>query len=344
MARASIRLVAALAAGVCAWAAGDVARDARGDGAPFWERARRPTPKETLRAEGLGHLSAARLIRNGFAYDPRDVNQMGVDELEAIKTRVDGHAIAALAAFEEALLLSPDDPDLHYGAVMSAQYLDEKRRDERFEKVVTHVEALLRQHPMHSQAYMLGDAYVHALAKLGQRRSGRAALALFERAAIAYEIHLARTDDARMFGVRADSPYSNAAEIYMAAGRLDEAVALYRRSVELGPLEALNHYGLALALDRAGEGDSALAEMREAIRLDTKGQLAAADEGDDATVYFVPKGDKLAYQALALEAQGRTADAARMWTAFLKVTRDAQPAYRTRAEQHVARLGRQGKP
>ncbi|MBI4953051.1 MAG: M48 family metalloprotease [Myxococcales bacterium] len=76
------------------------------------------------------------------------------------------------------------------------------------------------------------------------------------------------------------------------AGRHAEAAAEYRRGVELDPGDAIAHYDLALALDRLGDAEGALAAARTAVRLEpdrrrcrllarlahTAGALEEADE------------------------------------------------------------------
>jgi superkiller protein 3 len=55
---------------------------------------------------------------------------------------------------------------------------------------------------------------------------------------------------------------------HFAAGRVEEAVAGYRRAVELDPKLAIAWNGLAMALERAGDLDAAIAAARRLIELE----------------------------------------------------------------------------
>ena len=55
---------------------------------------------------------------------------------------------------------------------------------------------------------------------------------------------------------------------HFAAGRIDEAVAGYRRALELDPKLAIAWNGLAMTLERAGDLDGAIAAARRLIELE----------------------------------------------------------------------------
>jgi len=55
---------------------------------------------------------------------------------------------------------------------------------------------------------------------------------------------------------------------HFAAGRIDEAVAGYRRALELDPELAIAWNGLAMTLERAGDLDGAIAAARRLIELE----------------------------------------------------------------------------
>lgn len=107
---------------------------------------------------------------------------------------------------------------------------------------------------------------------------------------------------------------SNAAELYMATGRLDEAITKYKRALELRD-EALYGYGLALALERDGQG----AKAREVMFHYAYGDRMRSLHQNG--VFFVPAGDIHAYKALGYESLGDYQRAARHYEAFLR----AQP-------------------
>jgi tetratricopeptide (TPR) repeat protein len=137
--------------------------------------------------------------------------------------------------------------------------------------------------------------------------------------------------------------HTNAAETLMAVGHLSEAIARYRLADELLPRSAplerkLALVGLAVALDRDGQGGAAEEAMGRVLDLDP---LAAALH-DDA-VFFEPVGDLHYYVALAHET------AYRRWSAPLDRDRAlaawrrylaAQPTsrYAARARARLERL------
>ena len=319
-------LVFALMLGSSGLAAGPAHAERSG---AFWGRARGLEVWEAMRDQGMAMLALARDTRARLGPDENGEVRRGPMYVQGEK---------ALELFEEALKLHGDDPDLHYAAYWAAQGYMSDRSKRRHEAVIAHIDALQRLRPIHADGLSLAANYVEALGRLAWLSHGAEARKLFAQCADAYAPLLARLQEYLGGAVDGDTTYSNAAEVMMAAGRLDEALVYYRRSVATGPTRALNQYGLAMALDRAGEGESALRTMREAIRLDTAHILATGDL-DDSGVYFVPRGDKLAYEALAAEAEGRRGDAARAWRRFLEEALDAQPAYKVRARQHLKALG-----
>ena len=62
--------------------------------------------------------------------------------------------------------------------------------------------------------------------------------------------------------------YDAVANLYLEAGRWDDASAHLRRSLELNPQSASTHYNLGYAMARRGQANEAVAEFREALRLD----------------------------------------------------------------------------
>jgi superkiller protein 3 len=62
-------------------------------------------------------------------------------------------------------------------------------------------------------------------------------------------------------------------------GRLDEAIAAYRRSIELRPDHCNGYIGLGLALDAQGKLDEAIAANRKAIELEPDNAVAHCNLG-----------------------------------------------------------------
>ena len=85
------------------------------------------------------------------------------------------------------------------------------------------------------------------------------------------------------------------------AGRPDEALAELRKALALDPGYAPAHYQLGLVLSRRGDAQGAILEWRSALQLDPKDAEAHARLGD------------------ALDAQGRTAEALAHWREALEL-------------------------
>ena len=61
---------------------------------------------------------------------------------------------------------------------------------------------------------------------------------------------------------------------HMAAGRLDEAVDAFRRSVDVDATFAMGYLGLGQAYDRQGKVDDAIVAVRKALELTPEDPLA----------------------------------------------------------------------
>jgi tetratricopeptide (TPR) repeat protein len=64
------------------------------------------------------------------------------------------------------------------------------------------------------------------------------------------------------------------AQLYLDEGKFDEAIAEFRRSLQLNAESAATHYNLGFALSARGRRDEAIAELYEALRLDPDYALA----------------------------------------------------------------------
>ncbi len=126
--------------------------------------------------------------------------------------------------------------------------------------------------------------------------------------------------------------HSNLALIYCGDGRLDDAIALYHRSLEFAPTPKCSadiHYNLANALGALGQNEEAIAEYRKAIKLnpdfaEAHGNLgtALANSGrlDEAVAQFLKalklKPDNAGINdnlGMAYYQQGKTAAAVVHW-------------------------------
>lgn len=248
-------------------------------------------------------------------------------------------ALRAIRLYEKALKLGAD-PELHYRAFVAAQtYLDDASA-EKWELVIRHVDGLRAAEPLDPRDLDLTLAVAHALAKLGAR--GRPGWeALFQRCIAEYERFFARIDEVDVANESLlHLNHTNVAEIYMALGRLPEAIEHYRRATEYpygGSANrfgaALVWYGLAVAYDRDGQWASARDAMLRALEIDPDMRALTADG-----VYFVPEGDVHYYFALGYQVAGQAGRAADRYRAFLREARTVRPEYREQARRRLAEV------
>jgi tetratricopeptide (TPR) repeat protein len=152
----------------------------------------------------------------------------------------------------------------------------------------------------------------------------------------------------------------NSAELLMALGRLDEAIALYREALAIEERAvdrrahlvglASGYLGLGVALDRSGRDAASREAIGRALALDPGlGVLRLAEQGSGEQ-FLVPPEDASYYLALARVAQGRTADALTAFQSYLEATAkrragDSVPLqYLERARGHVAALTKRAAP
>jgi predicted Zn-dependent protease len=62
--------------------------------------------------------------------------------------------------------------------------------------------------------------------------------------------------------------------VYLYAGRVEDAARAQRAAIEREPRLAQAHYGLGLALQKAGDGQGASRELAEYVRLEPRSYLA----------------------------------------------------------------------
>jgi tetratricopeptide (TPR) repeat protein len=246
-------------------------------------------------------------------------------------------ARAALAAYERALALGPEDADVHYRALTAAKLVVDvggvcHACTDWYESVIRHVEALRRLDP--NDPRDLGYAWDMsvALSKLGGMGGPRAD-EHFERAVAEYERWRRLVDETEpYYASELSTSHSNEAELIMALGRLDEAIAEYQIAVNLNPIEPLGYFGLAVAFDRDGQWDKAMAAMREGLS-----RLPGINRLESNEVFFVPEGDVYYYWALAHQVQG--ADPALVIAEYERfLSRARGTKYAQRAREHIAEL------
>ena len=134
---------------------------------------------------------------------------------------------------------------------------------------------------------------------------------------------------------RASMLLTNSAEMLMALGRLDEAIARYQRAVEhtarSHSLSSLPWWGLAVALDRDRQEERARAAVAQALVRDPEmGDLA------DRHVFFVPAGEKEYYLGLGYLQRDKLEAADAAFREYL--ASKPRAAYAARAQAHVDAL------
>jgi tetratricopeptide (TPR) repeat protein len=299
----------------------------------FWHRS--DTRKRDLLTQvGDRHLNDARQTDAALRSTPAPPPSLVRDYLAE-------QARAALGAYEGALQVGPETAELHYRAFLAATYLVTAHEGvarvdrEGYAAVVRHVEGVRRLSPLDTReddlAFQAGLAY----SKLGGL-GGPDADAAFGNGIREYE-RFRSFYGRRLSGELLASTYSNEAELLMAVGRLDDAIAYYRTSIELNPLEPLGYFGLAVALDRNGEASKAAEAMRDADR-----HGKGVDRLKSPTVFFVPSGDIDYYYGLYHEVRGDPVTATIEYNRFLERCKDTKYAERARA--HLAELGGRAAP
>jgi tetratricopeptide (TPR) repeat protein len=155
-------------------------------------------------------------------------------------------------------------------------------------------------------------------------------------------------------GAEAPAVYSNLGEVLMADGRLREAEAAYREAIAVAATVpgagsfrlddprartqdlVLGYVGLAVALDRDGQGRAAHETMRRALAFDPTMAVLAIALLPDADLFFVPRGEVHYYLGLARAIAGRRDEAADAFREFLAEATHSRWAAQARA--HLAEL------
>ena len=326
------RLVALLVLLACGQAAAD----------SFW----RPPPtasraRRMAAAQGDLHLTTARL----------QTTARGQQTIVRPDALIFAEARKAISAYERALLApGPDDAELHYRAMIAAEYIDVRGaancigcRD-GYEAVVRHAEGFRKADPRDPRLENVVFRACVARSKLGGL-GGRDADEQLRRAIAEYALYRTLIDEGQAYyGLLMAQAASNEAELHMGLGDLDEAIRLYQLSADLNPAEALAYYGLAVAYDRDGQWTKAIAAMETALRLDRD-----LDRLSDALVFFVPDGDVFYYRALGYHTlYVRTREprfqslAAELYDKFL--ARERTGRYHERAREHRRELEKGPRP
>lgn len=281
----------------------------------------------------------------------------------------------ALLRFERARRSLPDDVELAYYTASALTLYEHRMPDGSVERRVD--EALDAWHRVRQlDPSFFPDRVASSLASLHMQRHE------FAEARAEYEAALGATVPetvdllgrfylpaqvelrlAQLFtSLDAASVHGNLAEAAMLTGDVPAAIEHYRAAIaqSQAPLtRALAEWGLAVALDRAGEHGEAVAVARRAIRDDPVSgdprYQAVVDEHRELAVlhieFFEPRWEIHAYEALGHEALARPDDgpgnaeelrlALRSWRLFL-ADGGVASRYAPIARQHIAELEREG--
>ncbi|MCG8418500.1 MAG: tetratricopeptide repeat protein [Proteobacteria bacterium] len=277
---------------------------------------------------------------------PGSQRQSKASEYRSYMTRADDHAIQAMevkiartlrkprrprsyhALVEEAVRLyelaaevKPDQAEPHYRAaeVLHTHVLSQPsggptiRDRSQAERALAHWNAFEKLAPLDPRMNSILDRRAIVYTRLATQAD-------IERAIVDYETALSRSSqvDARWLG--------NLAESYMMVGRIDDAIATYRRALEYSN-EPLHGYGLAVALDRDSQGELARQVMWAYSMGDRLRSL------DSSSVFFVPQGERYYYSALGYEVMGDLKLAALHYRMF--IASGAHPRYQPRAIENL---------
>lgn len=189
----------------------------------------------------------------------------------------------ALRILESVGASASPDPRVRF---FHARMLSRAGHDQQAVEALRRAIAFAPHHPSVNEAYF---ALAVSLAKL--RRTDEE-LAVYER-----WLQLESDREHRAVGL------SNQAEAFMVAGRIEEAIAAYRKAIDLAHDNALAHWGLAVALDRAGDPAGSLHQTHIALTYDPDANQLASP-----AVFFIPAYDVFWYQALGSMARAMHAD------------------------------------
>ena len=274
----------------------------------------------------LGLADSRALAQNGWGQDPnkdevdRWTDAAGPDReaiLDAMgrgkNAALEGRSKAALRAFEEVLVLAPDHELALALAAELALKVDE------LDLALTYFTQLRAQVADADRTYLVCFQLATAYAKLERLDDG---ITEYDRC------HDADPSQDWLYD-------ANKAELYMAAGKLDEAVAFYRASLSNAPGNPYAAFGLAVALDRRGDLEEARSSMLQALSLEPTASFMF-----DPSTFFTPNGEKHYHLGQIYEAVGRFRAAEEQFRLYVdKATRGR---YQSEAEQHLSALS--GKP
>jgi len=256
------------------------------------------------------------------------------------------HALHALTEYRNAIKAKPDAAEAHYrlGIAEYTFFLackdpnimcDPNALDPQvMQDVVEHWHKFRELAPLdiRGESLLFSCAILHT--KLGTQDNLLQAIA-------DYEALIDRREGTDAIGGDKETVLSNLAETYMMVDRIDDSIATYDRAVALGA-DTSTIYGLAVALDRDGQGTRA----RELItRLGADAYQEFQDKIAKGLTFFVPDGEVYYYLALVDEALGLYQQSIIHWDLYIRS--GAHPQFQPRAKHNrdaiAAKIGRKAK-
>jgi tetratricopeptide (TPR) repeat protein len=260
-------------------------------------------------------------MQRADSYAVRAGQPLGRKLRRAHRTLLAKHAISG---YEAAALANPTKPAPHLRAaeLINAHFLRGNGPPNRFTamRAIRHWDAFIRLAPLDPRINEFMFRRSILFTRLGTTADLKRALADYDRL-------IRSTKFSSESPSMAAQTISNMAEVHMMLGQLDKAIAKYRRALELTPNKALYGYGLAVALDRDGQGTKA----REVML--THGAGDRLRELSSAGVFFVPKAEIHYYLALGYESLGYIEQAIAEYRKF--IASRAHPKYQPRAKQNL---------
>lgn len=239
----------------------------------------------------------------------------------------------AVLAYENAIKTKPTAAEPHYriAELLYAYHvgcpgcLGHPLRRAIGEKMIKHWQGFAAKAPLDPRVTLtlFNQALIHT--KLATRED-------LEHALENYRLLIDRSDLAGSLPRNAAVWFANMAETYMMLNQLDAAIDNYQRALDIDPSPSFQ-YGLAVALDRDGQGARAM----EMARRGGPASLAVFVEGINAGAsFFVPEGEHHYYLAVAFEALGEDARAIAEFEKF--INSGAHPIFQPRAREHLVQL------
>jgi len=239
----------------------------------------------------------------------------------------------AIRSYEQAITLAPRNAEAYYRAAQTiyTYYISEPKAPsaEKTEKALRYWSKFEELAPLDPRIPDVLFQKSLALTKQANDKAFKRAIAIYDRL---LDISSPQSLDPNTISIY----LGNKAELHMMLGELDASIDDYYLALDHGSRSWLG-YGLAVALDRDGQGIKARQVMRTNV-LNDKNMSRLSQDG----TFFVPRGEKNYYLALGYEVLGDYKRAVRHYRAF--IVSGAHPRFHSRAREHIFRLESKARP